>query len=187
VTARLRIQIPGRLVGENDRRVVGECSRDRDPLLLPSGKLRWIVMGSIGQTDLFDELTSAHAGTATAGDLHRNLDVLEGSERGHEVEELEHEPDLLPRERQGSSVNVVMSMPSSTIVPDVGASRPAIRPSSVDLPLPDAPVTATVRPCAIVIETGWRIVSGPAPLVTVRETPMSSIIRVVGQRMLFEI
>ena len=36
-----------------------------------------------------------------------------------------------------------MSTPSTMMRPVVGASRPAIRPSSVDLPLPDAPVIAT--------------------------------------------
>src|SRR5687768_6703006 len=69
-----------------------------------------------------------------------------------------------------------MRTPSTLMLPVVGASRPAIRPSSVDLPDPDGPVIATTRPRAIVNVVGWRIVSGPAPLVTVRETLESSII-----------
>ena len=54
--------------------------------------------------------------------------------------------------------------------PDDGASSPAIRPSIVDLPLPDGPVIATARPSPIVKDVGWRIVRGPAPLGTVRDT-----------------
>src|SRR5579872_101728 len=40
----------------------------------------------------------------------------------------------------------VMSTPSSRICPDVGASRPASKPSSVLFPLPDAPMIATNWP-----------------------------------------
>ena len=39
-----------------------------------------------------------------------------------------------------------MSVPSMAIDPDVGASSPASRPSSVDLPLPDGPTMATNCP-----------------------------------------
>ena len=36
--------------------------------------------------------------------------------------------------------------PATVIVPLVGRSRPAIRFSSVDFPLPDGPITATASP-----------------------------------------
>ena len=39
-----------------------------------------------------------------------------------------------------------MSVPSISTEPDDGASSPAMRPSSVDLPLPDAPTIATNCP-----------------------------------------
>src|SRR5688572_21455850 len=69
-----------------------------------------------------------------------------------------------------------MSVPSMTIDPDVGASSPASRPSSVDFPLPDGPTMATNCPEEIVKSSGWRIVSGWPPLSTVFDTPRSSII-----------
>ena len=47
-----------------------------------------------------------------------------------------------------------MLTPSTLMVPVVGASRPAISPSSVDLPLPDGPVIATTRPRPIVKDVG---------------------------------
>ncbi len=52
-----------------------------------------------------------------------------------------------------------------------------MRPSSVDFPLPDGPVMATALPRSMRNDVGWRIVRGPAPLVTVRDTSMSSITR----------
>ena len=44
-----------------------------------------------------------------------------------------------------------MSTPSITTEPDVGASSPAISPSSVDLPLPDGPTIARNCPRGIVV------------------------------------
>ena len=51
-----------------------------------------------------------------------------------------------------SSPSRVMSMPSMTMRPVVGASSPAIRPSSVDLPLPDGPTMASVSPSGSEVE-----------------------------------
>src|SRR5262245_51952578 len=90
-------------------------------------------------------------------------------------------PTLSPRRRaSASSSSVVMSTPSSRIRPVVGASSPAISPRSVDLPLPDAPVIATARPRAMSSDNEWRIVRGPAPLGTVRETSTSWMMRSAG-------
>ena len=55
----------------------------------------------------------------------------------------------------------VISSSSTMMRPDVGASRPAISPSKVDLPLPDAPVTATNWPSAISTSKHRRESSGP--------------------------
>ena len=58
-------------------------------------------------------------------------------------------------------------MPSSQTSPRVGRSSPASRPSSVVLPEPEAPTTATVSPGSIAKPTSSRIVSGASPLVTI--------------------
>ena len=79
--------------------------------------------------------------------------------------------------RQRVLAEAVMSTPSMRIDPVDGASSPAMRPRSVDLPLPEAPVTAITRPSGIVRSSGCRIVSIPAPLGTVFETCLSSITR----------
>src|ERR1700751_5830037 len=48
--------------------------------------------------------------------------------------------------------------------PDVGWSRPARRPSSVDLPLPEGPATARNCPEGISRETSVRTSTAAAPL-----------------------
>src|SRR5450759_4746752 len=70
-----------------------------------------------------------------------------------------------------------MSTPSITTWPDVGASRPAIKPRSVDFPLPDGPRTARNRPRSTWSRMGCRIVSGSLPLITVFDTSRRSITR----------
>ena len=50
-----RVEVAGRLVGQDDRRIVGERARERDPLLLPAGQLGRVVMGAPGEADLFEQ------------------------------------------------------------------------------------------------------------------------------------
>src|SRR5437588_585898 len=71
----------------------------------------------------------------------------------------------------------VISSPSMRISPDVGASRPATRPSSVDLPLPEGPTTATNCPSGIVRSSSRRMVRRSAPDCTVFETLYNSIMK----------
>src|SRR5207249_10960149 len=58
----------------------------------------------------------------------------------------------------------VTSTPATTIVPDVGASSPATSPSSVDLPLPEGPATATASPASTSSETPSSTLSVRPPL-----------------------
>ena len=46
------------------------------------------------------------------------------------------------------SLSLSTRSPATVTVPLVGRSRPAMRLSSVDLPLPDGPMTATASPGA---------------------------------------
>ena len=89
------VEIPGRLVGEHQRRIVGQRARDRHALLLAARELRRIVMAAIVQPHLVEQRLGAGGGIGAARDLHRHLDVLERGQRRHQVEELEDEADLL--------------------------------------------------------------------------------------------
>ena len=142
------VEIAGRLVGEQDRRIVRQRARDRDALLLAARELRRIVMAALGRARPPRAAPSrAPRGLRHAGDLHRHQDVLERGQRRQQVEELEDEADARaaqPRQRvlvERGDVDAV----DARCCPVDGASRPAIRPSSVDLPLPDGPVIATTR------------------------------------------
>src|SRR5690606_30632501 len=71
-----------------------------------------------------------------------------------------------------------ISSPSTEIWPELGESRPAIRPRRVDLPLPEAPVSATNWPSGMSSETSERIVRSETPDRTVFVTFCKEIIRV---------
>jgi acyl-CoA thioesterase-1 len=60
-------------------------------------------------------------------------------------------------------------------LPDAGRSRPAISPSSVDLPEPEAPTMATASPAVTANEISCRIVSVPSPLGTTLPSVATSI------------
>ena len=72
---------------------------------------------------------------------------------------------------RSSSVRPVMTSPSIVIVPSSGTSRPATRFSSVDLPQPDGPITATNSPAAMSRSTPRRARTGASSASNVLRTP----------------
>ena len=95
--ARLRVEVPGRLVGEDDRRPLGERPRDRDPLALAAGQLRRPVGEAVAEADALERgprrvppLAAADPRVEQPGG-----DVVDRGQRVLEVEGLEHEPDLV--------------------------------------------------------------------------------------------
>ena len=95
--ARLRVEVPGRLVGEDDRRPLGERPRDRDPLALASRELRRPVGEPMAEADTFERGPCRLAPLAPADPRVEQPvgDVVDGGHRVLEVERLEHEPDLV--------------------------------------------------------------------------------------------
>ena len=89
------IEIAGRLVGQQDRRIVGQRSRERHALLLTARQLRRIVVSPAGQADLVEPGPGPGHGVRRAGNLHRHRDVFERRQRRNEMKELEDEADLL--------------------------------------------------------------------------------------------
>ena len=55
VGARLRVEVAGRLVGEDHPRLDDERARDRDALLLAAGELARQVAGAVGEADLGEQ------------------------------------------------------------------------------------------------------------------------------------
>src|SRR5271165_7228831 len=62
-------------------------------------------------------------------------------------------------------------MPGQEIVPPVGSSSPAIRLSSVDFPLPEAPKSAMRSPCPMEKDVGSSPTTVASPVPNVRERP----------------
>ena len=53
---RSAVEVPGRLVGEEESRGRGEGPRQGDPLLLPSGELDRVMVGPLAEADLGEKL-----------------------------------------------------------------------------------------------------------------------------------
>src|SRR5258705_2031622 len=90
-----RVQVPCRLVREQDRGVTNDRPGHRDALLLASRQLYRIVLGAVRHPDLFERLLyplgALRPRHAPIGE--RQLDILGDGEIADQVERLEHEPD----------------------------------------------------------------------------------------------
>src|SRR5512143_153586 len=75
-----------------------------------------------------------------------------------------------------SSPSANSSTPSSCTLPALGVSRPASRPSSVDLPEPEAPRMATASPAMTARSISCRITSWLGPFGTTLDRPAALII-----------
>ena len=87
----------GRLVGEDEARLVDERARDRDALLLAAGELRRAMMRAIGEADAGERRhapCSRRVRAVDAGIDHRQLDIAERVGARQQVELLEDEADL---------------------------------------------------------------------------------------------
>jgi hypothetical protein len=94
--AAARVEVAGRLVGQQDERLAGDGARHRDALLLTARELAGEVLGPVRHADAlergFDALLALGGLHAAIGE--RQLDVLEDGEVANQVEALEDEPDL---------------------------------------------------------------------------------------------
>ena len=89
-----RVEVAGRLVGEQDGGLGHESAGDRDALLLAARELARVMAESRLEAHLPEHHARFRAGVPAAGELQRQHDVLERRQRRHEVEGLEHEADV---------------------------------------------------------------------------------------------
>ena len=128
----LRIQIAGRLVGEQDLRARWQ---KRVRWRRAAARRRKARPGN-GVRDLSDPTSSASCAPAArrleAEDLHRDQNIFVRRQARDQVKRLENKTDLAAADmrRAASSLILVISSPSMKISPDVGASRPAISPAA---------------------------------------------------------
>lgn len=116
------VEIAGRLVGQKQLRFVGQSARERHPLLFASRKLRGEMVHSVCEPHLGEELGRAGERTRSAGEFHRQGDVLARGHRGHEMEGLEQEADVAtPEARESVLVEPAQVLPAHD---DTAAARP---------------------------------------------------------------
>src|SRR5215216_3971960 len=103
--ARVRVEVAGRLVGDEYRRLRDEGPGDRDALLLPTGELVRKLVHLPTQAHQVEYLGNLYADCAPllARDLHRVRDVLGGGLVREQLEVLEDAPDVAPVARNLSA------------------------------------------------------------------------------------
>jgi hypothetical protein len=105
VMAGLRVEVAGRLVGEDDRRVGDDGPGDGDPLLLAAGQLPRLVPEAVAEAEPLEGLAGARLALAARDALvqQRRRDVLERRGPRQEVVGLEDEADR-PAADRGEAV-----------------------------------------------------------------------------------
>lgn len=140
-----------------------------------------MVVRALLQPHLFYQCFGPLRRVVRTGELQRNEPVFVCRRR--RIRWKDWNPTNAPRRSaRSSSFMRVISLPPRRIPPEEGASNRAMSARSVDLPLPDGPVTATNCPRRTSRSRGCRMVSCSLPLVTVRETFVSRIIAVAEER-----
>ena len=136
-----------------------QAARERGALLLSAGQLLDQLVGLLGESERFQRLDRAPARLARvdAARDQRDLDVLARGEDRRQPVVLRHQHHLL-----GDGV-ITVAQRDRTVrgggdcdPATVGFTRPAIAHSSVVLPAPDGPVTASKRPGSALTETSRR-------------------------------
>ena len=145
------VEVRGRFVGEDQRRIERDRAGDGNALLLSTAQVARPVFHPLVQVHPLEQFLGALArGPARhAGLAHRHHHVLDGGEARHQVERLEDDADLVApvvRERravESRDVDVV-----ELDCPDLGRSMPPRHDSNVVLPQPLGPSRITNDPAA---------------------------------------
>ena len=145
------VEVAGRLIGREDRRIVGQRAGDGDALLLSARERRGQLVGLIGHADLLQQVQRPLAALARASTCGRSpsgsMTFSAAVSVGSSWKNWKTTPTLRPRHSASlPSLSVWMAVSPTRISPAVGRSMPVIMLTSVDLPLPDLPITATNSP-----------------------------------------
>ena len=99
---RWRVEVAGRLVGEEDLSAAAEGPGDGDALLLAAGELRGLVVAAVAEADASSSSRRGARGL-DLGELERQQHVLPRGQVAEELERLEDEADLGRRRPAGWS------------------------------------------------------------------------------------
>ena len=93
-----RVQVAGRFVGEQDRRIDRQRAGDRDALAFAAGQLFWQVLHTVVKPERGSSSSRARASTLRRGQPRRcsgRPTFSKHVKRRQQVEELKNEPDLV--------------------------------------------------------------------------------------------
>ena len=143
----LRVEVAGGLVGDEDRRVVGERAGDRHALLLAAGRARRAACGLVGHPDLLQQVHRPLARARRRARPQKSIGSITFSTTvsvGSSWKNWKTTPTVRPRHCAIRLSPRACDGPCRRrrTSPDVGRSMPVIMFMSVDLPLPDLPTTA---------------------------------------------
>jgi hypothetical protein len=152
-----RIQITGRLICQEKPGRIDQRSCNGHTLLFSTGKLTGQMMEPRLRSHALEQITSP----AFQIELHpapigkkREHHILQGVERGHQIEQLKDKSNFSRRKSaRASPFKLPVSTPSMTMRPDVGLSNVPMRLSRVDVPDPEGPTMATNSPREMERET----------------------------------
>ena len=88
------VEISGRLVRHQDRRIGRQRAGKRHALLLAAGQLGWIVMQAVAEADRAQFLRRALRRIGITGQLQRHRDIFQRRHGRNQVKRLEHDTDL---------------------------------------------------------------------------------------------
>ncbi len=170
------VEIAGRFVGDENRRMRRHGARERDALLLAAGQFCRIMVHALGKADRGKLGGGALEGIRGAREFERHRDVLQRRHGGDEMKTLENDSDIFSA-KAGERILVELprSCPATCTVPVSGRSSPAATISRVDLPEPDGPTRPTASPLPICRPISLRICTRAAPRPSDRLTPESRI------------
>ena len=152
------VEIAGRLVGDQDRRIRRERAGERDALLLAAGELGRIVVEPVAQADR-GKLRAARSNASGAPASSSGTATFSSAVMvGIRWNDWNTMPTWRPRKRaSASSSSRPRSSPATATVPVSGRSSPAATISRVDLPEPDGPTRPTASPVPICRSMSLRI------------------------------
>ena len=147
------VEVDGRLVEDEDRRVLRDRHGQEDELALAEAQLARVAAEEVADPDAVDRRGDGGAvgGTEAAdrvlvGQATERHDLLDGR-RERQRGQLGHDGEAAGDGRVGRGV--ASGAPASSTVPAAGSTRPAMARRSVDLPAPFGPTRAIRSPGAI--------------------------------------
>ena len=151
-----RIEVRCRLVGQDQRRVVCQCPRDRDALALAGGQVAGEEVEPVLEPGVDEQAARAFPATAplTPPMFSATSTFSRAESASSRLKVWKTKPTSVRRIRGCSRTgSAVTSTPSITTLPEVGRRRQPIMVSSVVFPDPDGPITSVISPRSVARST----------------------------------